>query len=154
VPSCRLDCFVSDQDGDPNAKNRSHNTDHHHFKEHVMPDPATTVLMNSNLNEIFGQRDPPLRREAIARTYTEDVAFTDESGTIVGHSAIDDRVQQLLQDAPASFSFAPDGPIYVGEDTAALAWRLGPPDSQPVARGIDIATVKEGRISAIRTLLS
>lgn len=119
-----------------------------------MADPATTALMHANLYEIFGQRDPALRREAIVRTYTEDVAFTDESGTIVGHGAIADRVQQLLQDAPASFSFAPDGPIYGGEDTAALAWRLGPPDSEPVARGIDIATLKERRIAAIRTLLS
>jgi hypothetical protein len=119
-----------------------------------MADPATTALMSANLSEVFGQRDPAQRREAIARTYTEDVAFTDESATIVGHSAIDDRVQQLLQDAPASFSFAPDGPIYVGNDTAALAWRFGPPDSEPVARGIDIATLKEGRISAMRTLLT
>ena len=119
-----------------------------------MADPATTALMNTNLIEVFGQRDPALRREAIARTYTEDVTFTDESATIVGHSAIDDRVQELLQEAPASFSFAPDGPIYAGKDTAALAWRFGPPDSEPVARGLDIATLEEGRISAMRTLLS
>ena len=119
-----------------------------------MADPATTALMQSNLYEIFGQRDPALRREAIVRTYTEDVSFTDESGTIVGGAAINDRVQELLQGAPASFAFAPDGPIYSGRDTAALAWRLGPPDDEPVARGIDIATLKDGRISAIRTLLS
>jgi SnoaL-like domain len=119
-----------------------------------MADSAITTPMHTNLYEIFGQRDPALRREAIARTYTEDIAFTDESGTIVGRTAIDDRVEQVLGDAPESFAFAPDGPIYVGEDTAALAWRLGPADSDPVARGIDIATLKDGRISAIQTLLS
>ena len=119
-----------------------------------MADPTITALMHANLYEVFGQRDPVLRREAIARTYTDDVAFTDHAGTIVGLAAVDDRVQQLLQDAPAAFAFAPDGPIYVGEDTAAMAWRLGPPDGEPVARGIDIATVKDGRISAIRTLLT
>jgi len=119
-----------------------------------MADSAITTLMHTNLYEIFGQRDRALRREAIARTYTEDIAFTDESGTIVGRTAIDDRVQQALGNAPESFTFAPDGPIYVGEDTAALAWRLGPPDSDPVARGIDIATLKDGRITAIQTLLS
>ena len=72
---------------------------------------------------------------------------------MVGLAAIDERVQQLLQDAPAASVFAPDGPIYVGEETAAMAWRLGPPDGEPVARGLDIAIVKDGRIGAIRTLL-
>lgn len=119
-----------------------------------MADPTITALMHANLYEVFGQRDPVLRREAIARTYTSDVAFTDDAGTIVGLAAIDDRAQRLLEDAPAAFAFAPDGPIYVGEDTAAMAWRLGPPDGEPVARGMDIVTVKDGRIGAIRTLLA
>ena len=119
-----------------------------------MADPTITALMHANLYEVFGQRDPVLRREAMARTYTDDIAFTDHAGTIVGLAAVDDRAQRLLQDAPAAFAFAPDGPIYVGEDTAAMAWRLGPRDGEPVARGIDIATVKDGRISAIRTLLA
>ena len=119
-----------------------------------MADPTITALMHANLYEVFGQRDPVLRREAIARTYTDDVAFTDDAGTIVGLAAIDDRVQQLLMDAPAAFAFASDGLIYVGEDTAAMAWRLGPPDGEPVARGLDIVTVKDGHIGAIRTLLA
>jgi hypothetical protein len=119
-----------------------------------MADPTITALMQANLYEVFGQRDPVLRHEAIARTYTDDVAFTDHAGTIVGLAAVNDRVQQLLNDAPAAFAFVTDGPIYVDEDTAAMAWRMGPPDSEPVARGIDIATVKDGRISAVRTLLA
>jgi hypothetical protein len=119
-----------------------------------MADPAVTSLMHNNLFEVFGQRDPVLRREAIARTYTDDFAFTDNAGTIVGLAAVDDRVEQLLKDAPAAFAFAADGPIYVDDDTAAMAWRLGPPGSEPVARGLDIATLKDGRISAIRTLLA
>jgi hypothetical protein len=91
-----------------------------------MADPAITTLMHTYLYEIFGQHNPVLRRDAISRTYTEGIAFTDESDTIVGPSAVHDRVQQLLQNAPESFAFSPDGPIYVGADTAALAWRLGP----------------------------
>ena len=117
-----------------------------------MADPTITALMHANLYEVFGQRDPVLRREAIARTYTDDVVFADDAGTIVGLAAVDDRVQQLLQDAPAAFEFAPEGPIYVGEDTAAMAWRLGPPDSEPVARGVDIATVKLGPSWALALL--
>jgi len=48
----------------------------------------------------------------------------------------------------------PDGrPRYVGPDTAALAWRFGPPGS-PVARGIDILTIRDGRVSVLRTLIA
>jgi len=48
----------------------------------------------------------------------------------------------------------PDGrPRYVGPDTAALAWRFGPPGRQ-VARGIDILTIRDGRVSVLRTLIA
>jgi hypothetical protein len=49
--------------------------------------------------------------------------------------------------------FEEDGPRYVGTDTAALAWRFGPPGS-PVARGIDILTIRDGRVSVVRTLIA
>jgi hypothetical protein len=45
-----------------------------------MADPTITALMHANLYEVFGQRDAVLRRDAIARTYTDDVAFTDHAG--------------------------------------------------------------------------
>lgn len=80
-----------------------------------MADPTITALMHANLYEVFGQRDPVLRREAIARTYTDDIAFADDAGTILGLAAVDNRVQELLQGAPAAFAFAPDGPIYVAK---------------------------------------
>ena len=48
----------------------------------------------------------------------------------------------------------PDGrPRYVGPDTAALGWRFGPPGS-PVACGIDILTIRDGRVSVLRTLIA
>jgi hypothetical protein len=46
-----------------------------------------------------------------------------------------------------------DSPQYVGGDVGALAWRLGPP-GRPVARGIDILTVRDGRVVVHRTLLA
>jgi hypothetical protein len=45
-----------------------------------------------------------------------------------------------------------DGLGYVSPDTAAQAWRFGPPGS-PVVRGIDILTVSDGRVSVLRTLI-
>ena len=63
------------------------------------------------------------------------------------------RVHRLVNELPAGFVLEEDGPPYVAGDVGALAWRLGPPGS-PVARGIDILTVREGRVILHRTLLA
>ena len=102
----------------------------------------------------FPERDPERRRAAIERTYTEDVTFIDPEGEFAGRQALNDQAQKLLDDVLAGFVFEEDGPRYVGHDTAALAWRFGPPGS-PVARGIDILTIRDGRVREIlRTLIA
>ena len=81
------------------------------------------------------------------------MTFIDPEGEFVGRQALSDQAQKLLDGIPAGFVLEEDGPRYVGTDTAALAWRLGPPGN-PVARGIDILTVRHGRVSVLRTLLA
>jgi hypothetical protein len=66
---------------------------------------------------------------------------------------LNDKAQGLLDGPTAGFALEEDGPRYVGPDMAALAWRLGPPGS-PVARGIDILTIRDGRVSTLRTLIA
>jgi hypothetical protein len=114
--------------------------------------PDATELLHSNLHEVFSERDPERRRAAIERTYTEDVRFFDPDGEFVGRQALSDQAQKLLDGVLAGFMFEEDGPRYVGTGTAALAWRFGPPGS-PVARGIDILTIRNGRVSVVRTLI-
>ena len=115
--------------------------------------PEATDLLHSNLHEVFGERDPQLRWAAIGRTYTEDVTFTDPDGVFAGWHALSDRAQELLDGASAGDVFEEDGPAYVDTDAAVLAWRFGPP-GKPVARGIDILTLRDGRVSAVRTLIA
>src|ERR1700757_1864540 len=111
-------------------------------------------LLHSNLHEVFSERDPERRRAAIERTFTEDVTFINPEGAVTGRQALSDQAQKLLDGAPADFTHEEDdGPGYGGTDTAALAWRFGPPGS-PVARGIDIGTIRDGRVSVLRTLLA
>ena len=115
-----------------------------------MPDAAELLYMN--LHEVFSERDPEKRRAAIERTYADDVRFIDPEGEVVGQQALDDRAQKILDDAPADFVLEEDGPRYVSPDTAVPAWRFGPPGS-PVVRGIDILTVRDGRVSVVHTLI-
>jgi hypothetical protein len=91
-------------------------------------------LLHQNLHEVFAERDPERRRDAIERTYSENVTFIDPEGEVRGRQALNDGAQKLLDGAPSNFVFEEDGPPYVGPDIAALAWRFGPPGS-PVARG-------------------
>ncbi|SDY53123.1 nuclear transport factor 2 family protein [Herbiconiux ginsengi] len=109
-------------------------------------------LLAANLHQVFGNRDVASRRAAIDATYTDDVAFTDPEGTVTGRDALEKKAAALIDGAPADFIFEHDGLAYTGSDTAALAWTFGPSGS-PVARGIDLITVRDGRISALRTLL-
>jgi hypothetical protein len=110
-------------------------------------------LLHSNLHDVFSERDPERRWAAIGRTYTEDVRFIDPNGEFAGWQALSDQAQKLLDGLLAGYIFEEDGPAYAGSDTAALAWRFGPP-GKPIARGIDILTIRDGRVSAVRTLIA
>ncbi|BDI22668.1 nuclear transport factor 2 family protein [Herbiconiux sp. L3-i23] len=112
-----------------------------------------TLLLESNLLRVFGNRDEASRRAEIDRVYTTDVAFTDPDETVVGADALEAKAAALLSSAPADFVFAPDGPAYLAGDTAALAWTFGPAGA-PAVRGVDVITVTDGRISALQTLLA
>ena len=115
--------------------------------------PDANELLHSNLHEVFSERDPERRWAAIERTYTEDVMFIDPEGEFAGRQALNEQAQKLLDGFGAGFVFEEDGPRYVGTDTAALAWRLGPP-GDPVVRGIDILTIRDGRVSVLRTVIA
>ena len=91
--------------------------------------PDARELLHSNLHEVFSERDPERRWAAIGRTYTEDVTFIDPDGEFVGWQALNDQAQKLLDGA------------------------FGPP-GKPIARGVDILTIRDGRVSAARTLIA
>src|SRR4029077_7007041 len=97
-----------------------------------MSDAAELLYMT--LHEVFSERDPERRRAAIERTYTEDVRFIDPEGESVGPQAWSCRAQKRLDGLATGVVLEEDGPQYLGTDTAALAWRLGP-TAQPIARG-------------------
>jgi hypothetical protein len=115
-----------------------------------MSDADELLYMN---REVFSERDPEKRRAAIERTYVEDVRFIDPEGEVVGRQALDDRAQKILDDAPADFVLEEDGLGYVSPDTAAQAWRFGPPGN-PVIRGMDVLTLRDGKVSVVRGLIA
>jgi hypothetical protein len=110
-------------------------------------------LLAANLHGVFGERDEAKRRAAAEALYTADVRFVDPEETVVGIDAVVAKAGGLLAGAPG-FVFTDQGPAYRAGDTAALAWALGPSGAEPVARGVDLITVRDGRISEVLTLLA
>lgn len=115
-----------------------------------MPNASELLTLN---REVFSERDAEKRRAAIERTYSEDVRFIDPDGEIVGWDALDDRAAKILAAAPTEFVLEADGLAYIGSDAAVQAWRFGAPGN-PAVRGIDVLELSDGRVSALRTLLS
>jgi SnoaL-like domain len=114
-----------------------------------MPDANELLRIN---HEVTSERDPEKRRVAIEPAYVEDLRFIDSAGELTGRQAFSDRVQKILDDAPADFVLETEGLAYVGPDTAAQAWRFGPPGS-PEIHGIDVLTLRDGRVSVVRGLI-
>jgi SnoaL-like domain len=110
-------------------------------------------LLLANLFEVFNVRDPKRRMEAISRNYAEDVAWTDPDSTFVGHEAMNDQAQKLIDRMP-DFVFNAAGPVYVSGDMGLLAFNLGVPVQPPSVSGIDVALVRDGRIAALTTFLT
>lgn len=118
-----------------------------------MPTNAESLL-HANLHEVFGERDPAKRRAALERSFAPEAVFADENGEISGLDAISDRAGEILARAPEDFVFTDDGPAYAALDHAALAWRFGPPGGEPVARGLDVLTIRDGLVIRLRTMLA
>lgn len=109
--------------------------------------------MRANLLEVFNERDPARRREAISRTYVPEVRFADPDETVTGHDALSTKAQKILDGAPG-FVFSADGPVRVNNELGYLAWNFGPEGAPPVVQGVDIALVENGLIATVYTLLT
>jgi hypothetical protein len=110
-------------------------------------------LLEANLHGVFGAKSDADRLRAAELAYSPDVTFTDPEGTFEGLAAVVARAKTLADATPGDWRFTDEGPIYSDEESAALAWSLGPPDAGPIARGIDIVKTADGKITSITTLL-
>jgi SnoaL-like domain len=120
----------------------------------LIGEPAERIreLMLVNLFAVFNERDPERRWEAITRTYTEDVIWTDPEGTTHGREALRERAQELLDGIP-DFVYTAAGPIIVSRDLGFLPFNVGVPKQPPAVSGFDVALVRDARIAVLYTLV-
>src|SRR5258708_19843152 len=103
-------------------------------------------------HEVTSERDPEKRRAAIDQAYVEDLRFLDAEADVMGREAFSDHLQQILDGAPPDFVIQEDGPAYGGPDTAAQAWRFGPPRN-PVLPRLDVLTLHHSGLSLVPPLI-
>jgi hypothetical protein len=110
------------------------------------------TLMVRNLHGVFGERDPARRTTAIEEIFDRDCVFSDPHGRHVGRRALEDAVVALQAQFP-DHVFSQIGGVDALQDSGRLAWAFGPPREPRRITGLDVAVVKEGRISALYTFL-
>jgi hypothetical protein len=110
---------------------------------------ALGQLMERNVSEVFGERDPGRRSRAIAELYAEDCAFYDADGESIGQAAVCDGVGRVLDESPPGVVFSLVGPAEVIHDLGRLRWQSGPVGAPPVLSGMDVAIFANGKIRTL-----
>jgi hypothetical protein len=111
-------------------------------------------LMESNLIEVFNQRDTELRQAAITRTYAPDVRWTEDDGVTVGHAELDAKAVDLQQKL-GDLQFVAAGPVHQTLGLGFLAWHLVDPGGDtPRVSGFDVAIVRNDVIVDLYTVIT
>jgi hypothetical protein len=110
-------------------------------------------LMERNVSEVFGERDPDRRKRAITELYADDCALYSADGEAIGQAAVSDQVGRILGESPPGFAFRLAGPPEVIHDLGRLRWSTGPAGAPPVASGMDVAVFANGKIRALYTFI-
>jgi len=110
-------------------------------------------LLVDNLFAVFGERDEAQRKAAIARLFATDCSFSDPRGTHVGHQALNASVAELQAEFP-DHVFTQIGSVDVIGDCGKLAWGFGSLREPLQITGLDVAIVRDDRITALYTFLN
>ncbi|RZJ73038.1 nuclear transport factor 2 family protein [Flavobacterium sp.] len=110
-------------------------------------------LVEKNLRQVWAQRDASERIKIIESLYSADAKLFEEGHQTSGYEAINDAVTNVLQNFPQEFTFFLLRPIAVNGNMAKTSWGIGSDLQAPVATGIDITLVEDGKIKALYVFL-
>jgi hypothetical protein len=116
---------------------------------------STAQLLEDSLLVIWNDRNAENRAAAMKDIYAADIMFfeTNDGPAIKGHQAINELIVMLQAQWPAEFTFELTAPARVNHQVQHIAWRLGVPGQPPVATGMDVAVVENGRIASLHLFL-
>jgi SnoaL-like domain len=109
--------------------------------------PVSTLLLR-NLDDVFGESDPALRRKAIDEIFHEDAVFHEPNGIRRGRDEID-RVAGAIKATHPDFRYQPLSPPEVLGDAGRVRWVSGSPGKPPAYAGTDFIIARDGKIAAV-----
>jgi hypothetical protein len=102
---------------------------------------------------MWNETDPQQRRELVARTVTDDAKYLDPLMSGEGIDGIDAMIAGAQQQFPGHSFTLVAGPD-AHHDRVRFSWSLAADGGEPVAIGIDFATVaQDGRMRSITGFL-
>jgi hypothetical protein len=110
-------------------------------------------LLRDHLDKVFNERNACRRLNALTELYNDDAIVVDPDGTRVGHQAISQLVDDVLQRFPDNFSFTVTRSGMGLGGVGYLPWQLGPSGGPAMVTGVDVAHISAGRIQAIYVLI-
>ncbi|WP_345954794.1 nuclear transport factor 2 family protein [Mucilaginibacter sp. PAMB04168] len=112
-------------------------------------------LLEDSLLVIWNDRQAERRLEAMQEVYAADIIFyeSNEGPAIMGHQDINDLIAKLQEQWPAEFRFELNRPSLANHQVQHISWTLGIPGQTPVASGMDIAVIEEGKIKSLHLFL-
>jgi SnoaL-like domain len=112
-----------------------------------MPYSISTLLIR-NLDEVFGENDPVLRRTAIEEIFHEDAEFHEPNGVYRGRDEID-RIAGAIKATHPEFRYQPLAPPEELGNVGRVQWVSGRPGAAPGYAGTDFIVARDGRIAAL-----
>lgn len=114
-------------------------------------DDKLVALLEDSLIQVWSERDPAKRLNAMKRIYADDIIFyeSDSGPAFEGHQAIDSLIGKLQEQWAPDFVFTLTKPVVINHGVSQAAWTLGNPGASPVASGMDIAIIENGLIKAL-----
>lgn len=111
------------------------------------------TLLQANLKQVFGERNPQRRLAVIRTLYQEDAELHEPGRMVRGHEAISHAVTELLASLPPNFTFQSVRPALGLANIGRLQWRAGPQDGPAAVTGTDVAQFEDGRIQSLYVFL-
>lgn len=100
---------------------------------------------------IWNERDPQIRLQQFAKTYTDDFSVADYAAIAQGFAEVN-QVIERVQSQHEGFRFSPE-PIAWNHDIGRVRWGFGPVNEPDKVRGEDIFTMRDGKLLSMHVFL-
>ncbi len=111
------------------------------------------IIMEDNLNQVWNERDPTLRLNAIQKIYSKAATLNHVGDQVIGFDAINQSVSATQKMLPSNFIFIKLKSVIINNSIGRLIWGAGPEGQSPVATGMDIAHFENGKIKSLYVFL-